>query len=400
LAHPDVWGLGKPLENLRALARKIVVIGGYGDSLHNFRGNLLKALTARNHTVIACAPAASARTKQFLESASVEYNDIPLKRTSLNPLADISTIITLARVLDKKRPDVVFGYTIKAIIYTGLVLGLLNMATLTRKQPKFIALITGLGSVFIPKKNQNLKEKLLPIFVKILYRWSLSQAECVIFQNPDDQKYFQEHEIVKKGKNLACVAGSGIDFELFKPHPISPQPTFLMVARLLGDKGVREYVQAARYVRQSYPKARFQLAGGLDENPTSVSAKELEGWVHERVIQYLGELEDVQPALAECRFYVLPSYREGMPRSVLEAMAMGRPILTTDVPGCKETVQPGKNGFLVPPRDWQALAQAMVLLLNQTEAETLKMAHESLVLAKEKFDVRLINSELVKILEA
>lgn len=400
MAHPDVWGLGKPLENLRRMAKKIVFVGGYGDSLQNFRGNLLKALTARNHTVIACAPAASARTKEFLEAASVEYIDIPLKRTSVNPLTDISTIIALVRILGKKRPDVVFSYTVKAIIYTGIVLGLLNMKILAKKQPKYIALITGLGSVFISKKNQTIKEKTLSILVTFLYKCSLIGAKCVIFQNPDDHQYFQEHRIVKKSKKTACVAGSGIDLDLFKPHPISPQPRFLMVARLLGDKGVREYVQAARFVRQRYPKAKFQLAGGLDANSTSVSAKELEGWICEGVIQYLGELEDVQQALARCRFYVLPSYREGLPRSVLEAMATGRPILTTDVPGCKETVQPGKNGILVPPRDWQALAQAMVMLLNQTEAETLKMANESLELAKKRFDVRLVNSELVKILEA
>ena len=377
-----------------------MVVGGYGESLRKFRGNLLKALIGRNYAVTACAPEASVLTKNFLKSISVEYHNIPLERTSLNPFQDFCTFIALARLFIKKSPNVILAYTAKAIIYSGLALQLKKIAAQTTYKPNFIALVTGLGSIFIGQKEKSIKNKILHGLVKTLYRCALRDVRCVVFQNPEDQKYFQDCGIVKASQKTVNVAGSGVDLEIFKPHAIYPKPVFLMIARLLGDKGVREYVRAARFVRQNHPEAIFQLVGGIDKNPTSISANELKEWINEQIIEYLGEVEDVRAALAKCRFYVLPSYREGLPRSVLEAMAMGRPILTTDVPGCRETVRHGKNGILVPPRDWQALASAMVRLLNQTEAVTLKMAEQSLILAKEKFDVRLVNAELIKIVES
>jgi glycosyltransferase involved in cell wall biosynthesis len=171
-----------------------------------------------------------------------------------------------------------------------------------------------------------------------------------------------------------------------------------MLARLVADKGVREYVEAARLVKMRFPQAIFQLAGGLDPNPAGIRVDELQGWVGVGGIEYLGEISPVQKALAAARFYILPSYREGTPRSVLEALATGRPVITTDAPGCRETVTDGVNGYLVPPRDAQALADAMIKILEAPEEQVNTMAQASLALAREKYDVRKVNAQMLEIM--
>jgi glycosyltransferase involved in cell wall biosynthesis len=376
-----------------------MVIGGYGESLLNFRGNLLKELVGRNHKVIACAPNASACVRKFLASASVKYYDLPLARVSLNPFKDLITFIVVFKRMLKEKPDSLIAYTHKPIIYTGLALRLLSLLPKNLNKINYVALITGLGSALIPTQTKTHKDVFLASVIKILYRWGLQNAKTVVFQNRDDLKFFKDSALTPANARTVTVAGSGVDLEKFIPIPISRKPVFLMISRLLADKGVREYICAARTVRKKYSGAIFQLAGGLDVNPSAISIDELNGWIKEGVIQYLGQLEDVRPALAGCRYFVLPSYREGLPRSVLEAMAVGRPIVTTDVPGCRETVEHGKNGLKVPAQDPEALAQAMIELLNQKETETVRMSQESALMAKQKFDVEIVNHQLIKILE-
>ncbi|MDW8468614.1 MAG: glycosyltransferase family 4 protein [Burkholderiales bacterium] len=193
-----------------------------------------------------------------------------------------------------------------------------------------------------------------------LYRIALVGARTVFFQNADNRREFERLGIVGSRHRVVTVAGSGVDLERYAPAPFPPEPSFLMLARLLVEKGVREYVAACREVRRHRPQARCRLAGWIDDNPTAIRREELAQWQREGDVEYLGYLDDVRPAIAASAVYVLPSYHEGMPRSVLEAMAMGRPIITTDAPGCRETVEDGVNGYRVPVRDSTALAQAMM----------------------------------------
>jgi glycosyltransferase involved in cell wall biosynthesis len=216
----------------------------------------------------------------------------------------------------------------------------------------------------------------------------------VFFQNPDDQGLFKELGLLN-GVNSVVVNGSGVDLSYYTAQPmLSHVPKFLMIARLLGDKGVREYAQAAMQLKAQNPSAVFQLAGWIDENPNAIAQHELDAWVNSGAIEYLGKLADVRPALTGCSVYVLPSYREGTPRSVLEAMATGRAVITTDAPGCRETVKHGVNGLLVPIKDAPALAEAMQTCINEP-LMVAHMAQESLQLAIEKYDVNKVNIHML-----
>jgi glycosyltransferase involved in cell wall biosynthesis len=195
------------------------------------------------------------------------------------------------------------------------------------------------------------------------------------------------------------VNGSGVDLNLYPLTNLPSKPIFLMIARLLVEKGVREFVEAAKIVRLRFPNAKFQLVGGLDQNPSSISSKELHLWINQGNIEYLGELKSVQSILQSSKFFVLPSYREGTPRSILEALSTGRPIITTDTPGCRETVIHEKNGLLVPVRNATALAKAMIKLLNEKEENLKKMAKESYLIAKNKFEIDKVNKNMLKIMD-
>jgi glycosyltransferase involved in cell wall biosynthesis len=212
-------------------------------------------------------------------------------------------------------------------------------------------------------------------------------------------KLYFKLKIFKKKNLSGVVNGSGVDLNLYPLTNLPSKPIFLMVARLLIDKGVREFVEAAKIVRLRFPNAKFQLVGGLDQNPSSISSKELHLWINQGNIEYLGEVKSVQSILQSSKFFVLPSYyREGTPRSILEALSTGRPIITTDSPGCRETVIHEKNGLLVPVRNATALAKAMIKLLNEKEKTLKKMAKESYLLAKNNFEIGKVNKSMLKIM--
>jgi len=215
----------------------------------------------------------------------------------------------------------------------------------------------------------------------------------IVFQNPDDRRLIVERFSIDPIKTR-IVNGSGVNTTRYPVQPLPDEPVFLLVARLLGDKGVREYASAAKLVQQKFPKVRFQIAGWIDENPFSIRQDELDDWCRSGTIEYLGKLDDVRPAIASCSTFVLPSfYGEGVPRTILEAMSMGRPIITTDSPGCRETVVPGKNGFLVATRSVEPLAEAMLKLIENPELRS-SMGRASRKLAEEKFDVHKVNESL------
>jgi len=216
----------------------------------------------------------------------------------------------------------------------------------------------------------------------------------MLFQNPDDESEFRSRGLVGPNTPTLVVNGSGVDITHYSPTPTSSDPIFLMIARLVAEKGVREYAEAARLVRRSHPEARFHLAGWIDSTPDAIDESLLNSWISEGTIEYLGALDDVRPALSRCRVYVLPSYREGTPRTVLEAMSMGRPIITTNAPGCRETVEHEVNGLLVRPRDSENLAQAMIRLIESSSLAE-DMAQESRRIAVEKYDVHKVNAVIL-----
>lgn len=378
---------------------KICVVGSYAPSLINFRGPLLKLLVSRGHSVYALAPRCPqiAHIKHALMHMNVHFRPIPFSRAALNPLSDILSFAFLFFRLVSIKPDIVLSYTAKPVIYVGLAIRLLRFLSFNRFSPRFAPLITGLGFAFVPDpENKSSKRSPVLFLLKFLYSESLKIAELVFFQNPDDQSLFYDERLISKATNSVRLWGSGVDLRLYPQAPLPKDHNFLMISRLLVDKGVREYVHAAEIVKHRCPYANFQLAGPLDPNPSGISAYELNRLIDSNHVDYLGEIDNVSQIISLCKYFVLPSYREGTPRSVLEAMAVGRPILTADSPGCRETVIHGVNGYLVPPRNVQDLAQAMFLFIHQSEQETERMANASLALVRQRFDVRKVNISIVE----
>jgi glycosyltransferase involved in cell wall biosynthesis len=229
----------------------------------------------------------------------------------------------------------------------------------------------------------------------VLYRLALRKNNLVVFQNHDELELFRAMKLIPKSVDATVVDGSGVDVDFFFPEEsLCHSATFVMVARVLVDKGVREFVAAARMVREKLPEARFVLVGAEDENPGCVPKNEIEQWKRENVIEFVGEVDDVRPYLRSADVFVLPSYNEGLPRSSLEALAIGLPILTTDVPGCRETVTDGVNGLLVEVKNAKALADAMCRVVEDKELMT-RMGYESRKLAEQRFDIRKINAAMV-----
>ncbi len=367
---------------------KGLLIAGWADSLINFRGPLIAAMQARGVQMHVAAPglAAGDPIRQALEQRGVTVHSVPLARTGTNPLGDLRSLIALWRLMRRIRPDFVLGYTVKPVVWGSLAAWLAGV-------PRRHALITGLGYAFQGEGQRGLLRRI----VQSLYRVALAKVHTVFFQNPDDLALFQSRKLVRPPTVAVVVAGSGVDVRHFAPEPLPGGPAcFLLIARLLGDKGVREYAEAASSVRRRHPGTRCLLVGWIDgDNPDAIARHELERWIERGDIEYLGRLSDVRPAIAQCNVFVLPSYREGTPRTVLEAMAMGRAIITTDAPGCRETVAAGDNGLLVPVRSAEALAEAMAALAADA-AERQRMGERSRQIALAKYDVDLVNDAMLR----
>lgn len=378
------------MHKVRSFApRRVAILAGFSVSLINFRGSLLKALCDAGLEVHAIAPGLNddQETRAQLQAWGVIIHDVAMQRTGTNPLRDLKALRNLYRLFREIKPDAVLGYTIKPVIYGTL-------AAWLAKVPKRYALITGLGYAFTGEARG--KRGLVLRMVRGLYGKALKRADLVFFQNPDDEALFRQLGLLGEQVPTQVVNGSGIDTARFTQAPLPKgAPSFLLIARLLGDKGVREYVAAAAKVREMYPDAVFRLVGFIDENPDSITQAELDQWIAEGHIEYLGALEDVRPAIAGASVYVLPSYREGTPRTVLEAMAMGRPIITTDAPGCRETVVEGDNGYLVPVKAVDELVDAMTRFIDQPELVA-SMGQRSRAIAEEKYDVHKVNAVMLE----
>ncbi len=373
---------------------KVLIALNSAWNLLNFRAGLIKALVADGHTVVLAAPADE--HVPALSALGARFVDVPMRTHGTNPLTDLALLWRYLRLLQREQPDVLLAYTAKPNVYGSLAARWLGVPVVNN--------IAGLGSVFI-------KGGLLAGVLMGLYRLALSRSHRVFFQNPDDLQLFLDHRLVAH-EQAALLPGSGVDLQKFSPAHLpylqSSRPAhsadqrrfvFLLVARMLRDKGVEEYVQAARLLKTRHPQVEYALLGFVDgDNPTAITAAQMQAWVSEGVVSYWGTSSDVRVQLAQADCVVLPSYREGTPRTLLEAAAMARPLLATDVPGCREVVQDGLNGLLCQPRDSQDLAKKMARILALPEAQLQQMGHASRQLVEQRFDENLVIDQYRKAL--
>jgi len=365
---------------------KIIISAGFAPSLLNFRRELLDSMVAAGHEVVALAPSVEDAVRGELEGMGVRAISINLDRTGRNPFRDLLLVNQLIERFREERPDVVFNYTVKPVIYGSLAASRAGV-------PRIVSMITGLGYSFA---RENWTQRVLGLGIKWLYKKALDKNRCVFFQNPDDLQLFRQAGILGSDAKATLVKGSGVNVEQFRVSPAPLKPlTFTMIARLYREKGIFEFVEAARLVKKDHPECRFVVAGGLDSNPTSLTTRQLDLWKAEGSVEFVGWLKDVRPLLNQTSVYVLPSYREGTPRTVLEAMATGRAVVTTDAPGCRETVQDGENGFLVPIKDSKALVAAFERIIA-SPALCVQMGNKSREIAEELFDVREVNRVMLE----
>jgi glycosyltransferase involved in cell wall biosynthesis len=368
------------------MPKTIALIAHHAGSLLNFRGDWIRGLCASGARVLCLAPDYRDEDRVAVRRLGAEPIDYGLQRTGMNPVRDLRDAWALMSLLRRLRPDVTFAFSTKPVIYGTL-------AAWAARVPRRVAMIEGAGFVFTDgDRPLGWKRRVLRRAVGWLYRLALSRAHRVIFLNPDDRREFVERGLAPAGRTVV-LGGIGVDLDVWALAPPVREPvTFLLVARLLREKGIVEYVEAAREVRSRNPGVRFLLLGGLDTNPGGLERTEVQSWVDEGILEWPGHVE-VRPWLARASVFVLPSWREGVPRSTQEAMAMGRPVITTDAPGCRETIEDGVNGYRVPVRDTHALVQAMLRFVQDPDRiESMGVASRRL--AEERFDVRRVNARL------
>lgn len=366
----------------------VLVVASYASSLRNFRGPLLTSLVQRGHDVHAAAPGLNEdpETLRWLEVQGIVAHNVPLARAGLNPIQDLRTLFALVQLMRRMRPVLFLGYTIKPVIW-GLI------AARIAGVPRRVALITGLGYAFTGQVQG--RRALVQKLARGLYARALKGATLVFFQNPDDRDTFRYLGLLPESTPVEVVNGSGVDTEAFGPVPLPSGPMrFLLIARLLGDKGIREYVAAARAIRSEHETVECHLVGGVDPNLDGIAQDEVLAWHGAGDIIWHGAVSDVRPFIAQAHVYVLPSYREGTPRTVLEAMAMGRAIITTDAPGCRETMRHGENGFLVPVKEVAPLVDAMRYFIDTPEL-AVTMGTKARLIAVEKYDVHKVNKAMI-----
>lgn len=375
-------------------AMKFLIFSNYLPSVLNLRGKLLEAIYSKGYEIHILAPDIERYHEDRLRLVSLGYyvHSVPMQRTGTSPISDLNTLLSTYRALKAIKPDFILSYTIKPVIYGTLAAWLARV-------PRRFALLPGLGYAF-QKNGEAGTSNIVQKTVHKLYQKALAKASKVFFQNPDDLKLFIDLKLLNSIVPPVLVNGSGVDISEFGVLPFTydqegnVKSSFLLIARLLKDKGIIEYIKAARKVKEKYPLAEFNLVGWIDENPAAIEQQQLDSWVEEGIINYWGHLDDVRPAIAACSVYVLPSYREGTPRTVLEAMSMGRAVITTDAPGCRETVINNYNGYLVPIKNVDELANTMCQFIENPKLYE-RMGKASRRMALDKYDVKKINNHMI-----
>ncbi|MBG84499.1 MAG: glycosyltransferase family 1 protein [Phycisphaerae bacterium] len=359
---------------------RVLLLGSYAPSLVLFRAPLLKALVQAGHEVVASAPDEDSSIAGAMEQLGVRWAPIDFERNKVQPVQDLVLVRRLRAHLRDIQPDRLITYTIKPNIYGG-------WAACSEDIPS-AAMITGLGTMFMnPGIRRGIAQRML--------RKAVRHHDRVFFQNGDDRDDLVNAGVVEDASKIVMTAGSGVDLEKYPVQSLPDRPVFLMLARLLVAKGVREYLEAAAILKEKHPDAVVRLGGMEDPGSGGVPMSEIQQAVEDGVIEYLGHVDDVQAALSQCSIYVLPSWHEGTPRSVLEAMSTGRAVITTDARGCRETVEDGRNGLLVPLRDPHALSNAMHRLASDS-ALRIKMGIESRNIAQDCFDANQVADVMLR----
>ena len=355
---------------------KIAIVLNTSWNIYNFRLGLVKALLAEGHEVVAIAPADEYTSK--LVKAGCLYEEVKMDSRGANPIKDLSLIFELFRIYKRQKPDIILQYTIKPNIYGTFAATLLRIPVINN--------VCGLGTAFL---NKNLVSKIAIALYKLAFRF----PKLVFFQNNDDKEFFLKSKIIKK-VNFDVLPGSGIDINEFVPQnkTFKEAPfTFLLISRLIHDKGIVEYINAIKLLKSKGVEAKFQLLGQLDTKHARGIAKELvDQWIEQGVVEYLGAVEDVKPFINNSDCVVLPSYREGTPRSLLEAASSGKPIVATDVAGCNNVVDHRVNGFLCQSKNVEDLAEKMEEMLLQDEESIKKMSDASRQIAVNSFDEKIV----------
>lgn len=373
--------------------QKIFLVANHPFTLSNFRRELIIEMSKRGLEVWALFP--FDKDDPFVQS---QFKNIPVKlrpiflsRRGINPLTDLITYFHLVYIFKTEKPDIVLNFTVKPNIYSGL-------AARFAKVNKIYSNITGLGYLFTDIDKASFFKKLIRSIVLKIYKFSLKKQTGVFFQNKDDRNFFIHKKIVDHDKAL-LINGSGVDLDFFSPKPSLTKidKSFIFVGRLLKDKGVDDIILATRHLKNKGRNFKVTIVGDIDNNPMSLKKNDVLLWEKEGNINYCGHLNDVRDELSKSQVLLLPSYREGTPRSVLEAMAMGLAVIATDVPGCRETVKHGENGLLVPPKNYVELANAMEVFMDNPDLAH-QMGLKGRDYVKEKFDVKKVNIEITSVL--
>ena len=373
---------------------KIVIIGTVASSILSFRANLISALLEQEDSVYAFVSEYSQDELNAIAALGATPITYELNRGGMNPLADAKATYSLSKKIKDINPDLVFSYFSKPVIFGTL-------AAKLAKVPRVIGMLEGLGYAFTEQpEGLSKKAQLIKSIQVLLYKIALPQLDNIIFLNPDDPKDLLEAYHIKV-KQVDILGGIGLDLDKYNHQPIETTDlsiNFLFIGRMLKEKGIHDFIAAAKIVKQSYPNVQFTVLGAIDSsNPGALQQSELDRLISLNIINYPGQVDNVQKWIADSHVFVLPSYREGVPRSTQEAMAVGRAVITTDVPGCRETVIDGVNGFLVEKWNPQALAEKMIYFIEHPE-QIKKMGYESYKIAQEKFDADKVNKRLITML--
>jgi glycosyltransferase involved in cell wall biosynthesis len=365
--------------------KRILIVSNYGWTLFNFRRRLIDTLLNESLDVWIQTEFDGYESRLGLPPTRTLPLDID--RKGVSPFRDVCTVGSVLRAIRTVNADVCLLYTIKPIVYGGVACRIARIP--------YVANVTGLGTAFIGKRW-------IRWIAILLYRTGLRSASRVFFQNKVDMALFLEHGMARPEQS-SLLPGSGIDLDRFSvaPYPDSQDMSFLLIARMLRDKGVGEFVEAARIVRTTFPQTRFQLLGPVDAvNRTAVSRDTINSWVREGIVEYLGETDDVRPFIAAAHCIVLPSYREGTPRSLLEAAAMGRPVIATDAVGCRDVVDDGSTGFLCKVADAEDLARSMVAMLALSVKDRAEMGLKGRTRVERVYDERIVINEYLQLVRS
>ena len=373
---------------------KIIIVGTIASSIYTFRKDLITSLITADHEVYTFI--SEYKNDEILKIKALGAIPITyeLNRGGINPLADAKATYALSKKIEDINPDLVFSYFSKPVIFGTL-------AAKLAKVPRVIGMLEGLGYTFTEQpEGLSKKAQLIKSIQVLLYKIALPQLDNIIFLNPDDPKDLLEAYHIKV-KKLDVLGGIGLDLDEYNYQPIETIDSpisFLFIGRMLKEKGIHDFIAAAKIVKQIYPEVQFTVLGAIDSaNPGALQQSELDRLVSLNIINYPGQVDNVQKWIADSHVFVLPSYREGVPRSTQEAMAIGRAVITTDVPGCRETAVDGINGFLVEKWNPQALAEKMIYFIEHPE-EIKKMGYESYKIAQDKFDADKVNKRLINML--